>query len=69
MFSKADKENAMFDEELPKKKDDVLNKNLEPLSLDELAQYIVELKEEIFRTEAEISRKKAHMDSASSIFK
>lgn len=59
----------MFDEEPVKKQDASLNKNLEPLSLDELAHYIVELKEEISRTEAEIARKKAHMDSASSIFK
>lgn len=59
----------MFDEELPIKKEHNITRNLEPLSLDELAQYITELNEEIVRTEAEISKKKAHMDSAASVFK
>ena len=59
----------MFDDDLPKKKEDSLNKNLEPLSLDELACYIKELKDEIIRTEDEVKRKKMHMDSASSVFK
>jgi uncharacterized small protein (DUF1192 family) len=59
----------MFDEELPQKKEVSITRNLEPLSLDELAHYITELQGEITRTEAEIMRKKAHMDSASSIFK
>ncbi len=59
----------MFDEELPQKKEHSITRNLEPLSLDELAQYVIELKEEIRRTESEMARKKAHMDSASSIFK
>lgn len=44
-------------------------KNLEPMSLDELEKYIAELKEEIVRTEAEITRKKAHAAAAASIFK
>lgn len=59
----------MFDDELPKNNDDSLNKNLEPLSIDELTNYTKELKDEIIRVEAEIKRKKMHMDSASSIFK
>lgn len=59
----------MFDDEIePQKKMPTL-KSLEPLSLDELSQYIEELKEEIARTEAEITRKKASMDAASSFFK
>lgn len=59
----------MFDDEPQLKKTDNLNRNLEPLSLDELSAYIDDLKEEIARTEAEIQKKKAHMDSAASIFK
>jgi len=58
----------MFDDENePRIKKEIVN--LEPLSLDELAKYIVELKAEIERTEGEITRKKSHMDAASSIFK
>ncbi len=58
----------MFDDEEPKRiKQDIVN--LEPLSMDELANYIGELKAEIIRTEQEIARKKNHMDAASSIFK
>lgn len=59
----------MFDEELPQKKDISITLDLEPLSFDELEQYIRQLKDEILRTESEIARKKAHMDSVSSIFK
>lgn len=58
----------MFDDEdVPKIKTDIVN--LEPLSIDELEKYIVELKNEIVRTEEEIKRKQSHMDAASSIFK
>lgn len=59
----------MFDDDLdPRTKKPAL-KNLEPLSIDELRDYIASLKEEITRTEAEIARKKAHADAASSFFK
>ena len=44
-------------------------KNLDPLSIDELENYIEDLKAEITRVEAEIDKKKAHKDAASSIFK
>ena len=58
----------MFDDEdRPKIKQNIVN--LEPLSLNELDNYIGELKKEIIRTEEEIKRKKSHMDAASSIFK
>ncbi|MEM9469520.1 MAG: DUF1192 domain-containing protein [Pseudomonadota bacterium] len=59
----------MFDEELPIKKKETIERNLEPLSLDELSSYISELKAEITRTEAEIEKKKAHMNDAASVFK
>ena len=44
-------------------------KNLDVMSLDELDDYIAELKAEIARVEQEISKKKEHRDSADSIFK
>jgi len=59
----------MFDDENePQKKTPTL-KNLEPMSVDELEEYIKDMKAEIVRTEDEIKRKKVHMDAASSIFK
>lgn len=59
----------MFDDDLEPQKRQAQQVNLEPMSLDELHKYIDELKAEIVRAEGEIERKKAHMDSASSIFK
>jgi len=60
---------SMFDDELePRKKPQTL-KNLERMSLDELAEYIMELKAEIVRVEEDIVRKKAKMQAASSFFK
>jgi len=59
----------MFDDELEPQKQSKPLTNLEPMSIDELNKYIDEMKAEILRTEQEISRKKAHMDAASSIFK
>jgi len=58
----------MFDEEEFGKKP-VGPKDLEPLSLDELGDYIDDLKAEITRSEGEIERKKAHMNAAASVFK
>ena len=58
----------MFDEEEFGKKP-VGPKDLEPLSLDELGDYIADLKAEIARSEGEIERKKAHMNAAASVFK
>ena len=59
----------MFDEELDPRTKKRAVKNLEPLSLDELQEYISSLKSEIERSEAEIARKKAHASAASSFFK
>ena len=44
-------------------------KNLEVMSLEELEEYVAELKAEIERTEAEIARKRDHRSSADSLFK
>jgi uncharacterized small protein (DUF1192 family) len=64
-----DWEDVMLEEDLEPQKKAASQKNLEPLSLDELEQYIADLKQEIVRAEDEIKRKKAHLDAASSIFK
>lgn len=44
-------------------------KNLEVMSLEELDDYIAELKAEIARTEQEIAKKRDHRSSADAIFK
>lgn len=44
-------------------------KNLSSLSVDELHEYIAEMKAEIARTEDEIKKKKASADAASLFFK
>lgn len=63
----------MFDEDdLPKAKKIAgsgINRNLEPLSLDELAHYITELDAEIARVRTEIARKKDVFGAAESFFK
>ena len=60
----------MFDDlDLAPLKPKKVLKNLEPMSLDELGEYINGLKEEIQRAELEIARKKTHMTAASSLFK
>ena len=59
----------MFDDDL-----DPLTKRLKPrsldkLSIDDLRIYIADLKNEITRVEADISKKQAHKDAVSSLFK
>lgn len=59
----------MFDD-LPKPKtDNAFPRDLENLSIDELNDYITDLKAEITRVEGDIDKKKASQDAASSIFK
>lgn len=59
----------MFDDELdPRTKKPTL-KNLEPMSVDELENYIKNMESEIERTRAEIARKKAYQQAADSFFK
>jgi len=55
------------DEDFGKKPKQI--KDLEPMSLDELDDYIAQMKEEIERARREIDKKKLHMATASSIFK
>lgn len=60
---------SMFDDENEPRKKPSSFKDLERLSLDELHDYIAELRAEIVRAEDDIKKKKAKMDAASSFFK
>ncbi len=44
-------------------------KNLDPLSIDELNDYIAELEAEIARVKADIAKKSAHLSAAAAFFK
>lgn len=59
----------MFDDEMEPRKKQAALKNLEPMSVDELQHYVEDLKAEIARADAEISKKKAYASAASSFFK
>jgi uncharacterized small protein (DUF1192 family) len=60
---------SMFNDENEPRKKPPTFKDLERLSLDELDDYIAELKAEIVRTEEDIKKKKAKMAAASTFFK
>ena len=58
------------DEELPIRKKTRLEKlALDPLGIDELRDYIDELKTEIARVESDIARKHGHRSAADAFFK
>jgi uncharacterized small protein (DUF1192 family) len=44
-------------------------KNLDPMSVEDLLEYIEELKAEIRRVEENMAKKKAHLSAAASLFK
>ena len=44
-------------------------KNLDPMSVEDLAEYIEELKAEIRRVEENMQKKKAHLSAAAGLFK
>ena len=44
-------------------------KNLDPMSVEDLQEYIEELKAEIRRVEENMAKKKAHLSAAASLFK
>jgi uncharacterized small protein (DUF1192 family) len=56
------------DDFLPTKKPQKL-KDLSPMSVEELGEYVEALRAEIVRADAEISKKKAYAAAASSFFK
>ena len=58
----------MFDEDEPRNKPQQ-QRNLEPLSIAELENYISALESEIERVKQDIAKKKAHADAAASVFK
>jgi uncharacterized small protein (DUF1192 family) len=44
-------------------------KNLDPMSVEDLLEYIEELKAEIRRAEENMAKKKAHLSAAAGLFK
>jgi uncharacterized small protein (DUF1192 family) len=56
-------------EELEPRKVKPQPKNLDPMSVEELADYIANLKAEIARVEEKIATKRAHLNAASGLFK
>lgn len=58
-----------MDEDSPEKKEIKRKLDLEPMSIEELSNYIAEMKEEISRVESEISKKKSHRAGVESIFR
>ncbi len=44
-------------------------RNLDPLGVEDLQDYIAELQAEIARVEADIAKKKKHLSAAESLFK
>ena len=59
----------MFDDERPKPKTSAFPRNMVDLSITELQEYIGELEQEIDKAKADIAKKKASQDAASSVFK
>ena len=58
------------DEDLPPRKRSRLEKLvLDTMGIDELRDYIAELKDEITRVEADIARKHSHRDAADAFFR
>jgi uncharacterized small protein (DUF1192 family) len=58
------------DEDQPVRKRTRLQKlTLDPLGIEELRDYITELKEEITRVEADIGRKQGHRSAADAFFR
>lgn len=59
----------MFDDDLDPRTKKRKPRPLDNMSVQELEEYIAELKAEITRVEADIEKKKAHKDAISSLFK
>ncbi len=60
----------MFDEDLPKKKQNqTFPRDLEKMSVAEIEHYVTELEQEIIRAKADIEKKKSVMQAADSVFR
>ena len=59
----------LIDDEGPRQKPKLITPPLDPLGVEELQAYIVDLRAEIARAEAEISKKQALRTAADSFFK
>jgi uncharacterized small protein (DUF1192 family) len=60
---------AMDDEDLAPRKAKPQPKNLDPMSIEELGDYILALKDEIARVEREIAKKRQVRDGAAALFR
>lgn len=63
------KGNTMFDDDLDPKTKRLKPRSLDKLSVDDLREYIADLKAEITRVEDDISKKEAHKNAISNLFK
>lgn len=59
----------MFDDDLDPVRKVPKQKDLDPMSISELEDYIVQMNIEIERVNQDIQKKKAHSDAVSSLFK
>jgi uncharacterized small protein (DUF1192 family) len=66
---RANKGNTMFDDDLDPKTKRLKHRPLDKLSVDDLKNYIADLKAEITRVEDDISKKEAHKNAISNLFK
>jgi uncharacterized small protein (DUF1192 family) len=60
---------AMDDEDLAPRKAKPQPKNLDPMSIEELGDYILALKDEISRADREIAKKRQVRDGAAALFR
>lgn len=59
----------MDDEDLEPQRAAPKPRNLDPMSIEQLNEYIAELEAEIERVRAEIGRKSGHLDTAEALFR
>lgn len=59
----------MFDDDLDPKTKKPKPRSLDKMSVEDLREYINDLKAEIARAEADIAKKQAHKDAAALLFK
>ncbi len=59
----------LMDDEEPRKRPRLVTPPLDPLGIEELEAYIVELRAEIVRAEAQIAKKRDFRSAADSVFR